>query len=93
MHIFWDESKRQTNMEKDGLDFEDSKLFFSRPTLITPDARHDYGEPRYKAIGELRGVGVYIVFTIRSGAVRIISMRPANRKERDAYANFDQKRS
>lgn len=80
------------NLDKHGLDFEDAEKVFSRPVVIAPDARHDYGEPRYKALGELDGVVVYIAFTHRGDAVRIISMRPANRKEREAYAKAHQKR-
>lgn len=92
MQFEWDEAKAQANLDKHGLDFEDAKTVFSRPVVITPDARRDYGELRYKALGELDGVIVYIAFTPRGDAVRIISMRPANRKEREAYAEVHQKR-
>lgn len=88
----WDETKRRTNLDKHGLDFQDARRVFSQPVLITPDARHDYGEPRYKALGELDNLIVYIAFTPRGGAVRIISMRPANKKEREVYVQY-QKRS
>ena len=92
MQFEWDETKARANLDKHGLDFEDAKKVFSRPVVIAPDVRRDYGEPRYKALGELDGVVVCIAFTPRENSVRIISMRPANRKEREAYAQAHQKR-
>ncbi len=88
----WDEEKRRANLAKHGLDFEDAGVVFSRPVLIAEDARRDYGETRFKALGMIEDVVVYVAFTLRGEAVRIISMRPANRKERRAYAQAHQER-
>ncbi|HEY7298363.1 MAG TPA: BrnT family toxin [Xanthobacteraceae bacterium] len=47
--------------------------------------RRDYGERRIKAIGRAAGQVLVCVYTDRSTARRIISLRVANRRERDAY--------
>jgi len=47
-----------------------------------PDDRRDYGEARVRAIGEVDGVVLHVVFTDRGDVRRIISARLADRKER-----------
>jgi uncharacterized DUF497 family protein len=53
--------------------------------LVVEDRRKDYGEHRYNALGMLDDLVVSIVFTPRNDGLRIISMRRANKKERQAY--------
>jgi len=48
-----------------------------------PDDRQDYGERRVRAIGEVNGVVLHIVFTDRGDVRRIISARVANKRERN----------
>jgi len=55
MFYEWDETKRATNLAKHGLDFTLAEEFSWPSALIIPDARQDYGEARYFAIGELGG--------------------------------------
>jgi uncharacterized DUF497 family protein len=52
---------------------------------IVEDARREYGEVRYRAVGQMNGVLAVVVFTLRSAAVRVISLRLAGRKERQKY--------
>ena len=47
--------------------------------------RRDYGETRYRAIGLMGDALAVLVFTMRGKAVRVISLRLANRKERVIY--------
>ena len=54
-------------------------------TLTVEDDRQDYGEDRFITIGFLDGIMVVLVWTPRSGAYRIISMRRANERERAHY--------
>ena len=49
--------------------------------LVVPDERSGYGEPRYRAFGELEGVWYCLAFTIRAGRLRPISFRRAREKE------------
>jgi hypothetical protein len=49
------------------------------------DRRRDYGERRIIATGEIGPQAFVVVFVWRGSRRRIISARPAKRRERDAY--------
>lgn len=87
MDIEWDQRKNLANQAKHGLCFEDAAAVFAGRTVIAQDCRCEYGEPRYNALGMLEDRLVFVSFTIRGEALRVISMRPANRKERNTYAS------
>ena len=67
------------------MDFVDAAQVLSRSPLVLADERRDYGEPRYIAWGELNGLLLSVVFTVRGEALRIISARRANARERRRY--------
>lgn len=79
MLITYDETKRQANIAKHGLDFATLDVEFFEAAVIFP-AR----EGRALAIGELNGqIVIAVVFrALGSEALSVISMRPASRKER-----------
>ncbi|MFZ2087030.1 MAG: BrnT family toxin, partial [Desulfobaccales bacterium] len=79
MEFTWDEAKRRQNLEKHGIDFADTKIIFSHPVLTKRDTRRDYQEERWAALGQLRGMVVFVAYTLRSDTVRIISIRRANK--------------
>ena len=82
----WDEEKDRANRTKHGISFEEAKAIFDGPVFTAPDERQDYGEERFISTGELGAlVVVVVVHTSRSGRIRLISARKANRKERLAY--------
>lgn len=81
----WDETKRATNLAKHGLDFTLAEEFSWPSALVIPDARQDYGEARYFAIGELAGRLHVLIFTPRGDRVRIIGLRKANAREVKLY--------
>jgi len=81
----WDEIKSLVNAKTRGLPFEIAMALFDGPTLESPDRRRDYGERRIKAIGRVAEQVLVCVYTDRNEARRIISLRVANRRERDAY--------
>ncbi len=81
----WDAAKSVSNAKIRGLSFEIAMAIFDGPTLESRDRRQDYGEQRVKAIGSVAGHVLVCVYTDRDAARRIISLRAANRKERDAY--------
>lgn len=78
----WDEAKAESNLGKHGVSFFTAAAAFADPDgQIEPDLRH-YGEERYRLFANVGGFPVCVVFTLRGDAVRIISARKANRKER-----------
>lgn len=79
----WDERKRQLNIKRHGIDFRDLDRFFDGAVLAARSDRKD--EVRWIAVGFLDKRVVSVVYTQRSETCRIISARPARRKERAAY--------
>jgi uncharacterized DUF497 family protein len=53
--------------------------------IYAQDARQDYGEIRTRALGFIGDSLYALVFTMREGTLRVISLRKANRKERIRY--------
>ena len=85
MLLEWDETKRESNIKRHGLDFVDAWEVFLAPMLTDSDIREDYGEDRTVGIGYLRTLVVVIVFTEPdSDIIRVISMRKATSHERSA---------
>ena len=80
----WDENKRSSTLEKHGIDFLDAiRIFDGRPVLHAPSDRP--GEERWVATGSLSGQMVSAVYTLRDGAVRIITSRRAKKNEQREY--------
>ncbi|HEY8189374.1 MAG TPA: BrnT family toxin [Micavibrio sp.] len=86
MEFEWDDKKNWINIRKHGIDFEMASRIFGNPVLTYIDTRNDYGEIRSVSIGLVEGAAILVVtHTDRQGKIRIISARPASRKERDEY--------
>lgn len=86
MEFEWDPNKYQVNIQKHGVSFEIARRIFEGPVLTFLDNRLDYGEARYVSIGQVdSGVLVVVAHTKRNERTRLISARPASRKERQAY--------
>ena len=81
----WDEAKNQSNIRKHGIDFDIAKRVFGGMIVTEIDGRKDYGEVRYRGIGTVQGKAMVVTYTERFGRTRIISARPASRKERRKY--------
>ena len=91
MRIEWDQAKNEINLAKHGVDFETAQLVFDDPCCVAFVERVTDGEERWPAIGSIeRIILLVVVHTYReeiSGeVVRIISARPATRRERKLYA-------
>ena len=85
----WDDAKAVANLNKHGVKFEIAAQVFLDETLMDIDAsRVMDAEARRKAVGMVEGRLFTVVYTMRRGAVRIISARRANAKERRAYASL-----
>jgi len=85
MDLSFDEAKRQLTLSERGLDFARAEEIFSGVEFTLLDDRVDYGEDRYNTFGLLDGRLVALVWTIRDGTRRIISMRKANEREKVRY--------
>jgi len=85
MDFEWDQTKSDRNEKERGLPFALAALLFDGPVIERADDRREYGEIRIRAIGFVGGVILHCVYTRRGEVRRIISLRYANRKERDAY--------
>ncbi|MDQ2859562.1 MAG: BrnT family toxin [Pseudomonadota bacterium] len=81
----WDEAKSRANARDRSLPFDLAVAMFDDVTMEAFDARRDYGEVRTKALGGVGGLCLVCVYTDRGDVRRIISLRIANRKERDDY--------
>lgn len=92
MDFEWDDKKDQANFEKHGIRFEEAALIFQGITLTVRDEREDYAERREISIGQLSAKAIIVVVhTDRQGVTRLISARPAGRRERKRYDEYCKK--
>ncbi len=90
MQIEYDPKKNQRNIKNRDLSFDLVKQFEWESAVVWEDDRVDYGEIRYCTLGYI-GVRLYhvaftIAFTYRVEKVRVISLRKANKREVENYA-------
>mgnify|MGYP001768391183 CR=1 FL=1 len=81
----WNEEKRQINIRKHGIDFEDVPEVFDSDILTIEDTRFDYDEMRFITVGLLKRRVIVISHTERNDRIRIISARKATKNEEFAY--------
>jgi uncharacterized DUF497 family protein len=84
--LSWDETKRQINLRKHGLDFALAGVVLdSRYRLDIPVVRG--AEPRILSISFAMGflAVLTVVHVARDGLCRVIIFRRASREEREAY--------
>jgi uncharacterized protein len=86
MRAVWDPDKAKANLEKHGVRFSDAELVLYDPYAVTVEDSAVQGEQRYLSVG-LDAVGriLVVVYTYRGENVRLISARPATRRERQQY--------
>ena len=81
----WDAEKDRININKHGIAFQTaSKVFLDEHVLILPDISHSASEDRKIAIGKVNGI-LYVVYTERRAAIRLISARRATKLEVQLY--------
>lgn len=85
MELEWDAAKHSRNLRERGIGFDDGGRIFEGRVLIWEDKRRDYGEDRFRAVGETARDILHVAFTWRGGVLRIISVRRANRKETELW--------
>ena len=90
MLIEFDSVKDEQNMGKHGVSLALAGLLNWMEARIRKDTRHESGEDRYQAFAALDARLYFVVFTLRQStdgvrAMRVISVRKANRKEVQHY--------
>jgi len=87
----WDPAKAHENVRKHGVTFEEgSTSFGDLRSLTIADPDHSEAEDRYVLLGmSFIGRLLAIVHTERGGNIRIISARPATRREAEAYSEAE----
>ncbi len=87
MEFEWNPDKADRNQPKHGVSFHEAATVFDDPLAITYfDPDHPAGEDRFITFGLSESGRVLVVsHTDREGRTRIISARPASRKERTSY--------
>lgn len=83
MKIVFDPAKDEVNLAKHGVSL--ARAVDLEIVAVAPDDRRDYGEPRTRAFGVIDGEAYCLVFTVRDGQVRAISLRRAHMKEYRRY--------
>ncbi|MCJ2133357.1 BrnT family toxin [Methylobacterium sp. J-026] len=88
MRFTYDQPKRQANIAKHGFDLAEFEHAFSFDRFLKiPTKQSRTGRERFKLIGAWHGVTVVvaIVSPLGSEAIDVVSVRPANTKERARY--------
>jgi uncharacterized DUF497 family protein len=86
MRLTYDPAKSLRNEQERGMPFDLAFDFDWSTALLVEDTREDYQERRFQALGFIEEHLCMLVFTPREGAVQVISLRRANRRERSRYA-------
>lgn len=87
LNFEWDKRKARSNAEKHRVRFEEASTIFADPVSLTiPDPAHSQEEARFVTIGRShRDKFLVVVHTGRGDNIRLISARPASRRERKTY--------
>lgn len=85
MDVEWDPAKAAANWRKHGVQFAEAALALEDMYAVTVEDR-SHSECRYVTVGsDSKERVVVVVWTERSGCVRVISARKATRVERQQY--------
>jgi uncharacterized DUF497 family protein len=96
MRFIWDEGKNRRNLLKHKVSFETAVSVFDDPHAISVQDRFVQGEERWQTLGLIEGMVVLLVahsieFESDEEIIRIISARKATPREREVYAQSQQK--
>jgi len=86
MKVTFDSEKDAVNRAKHGVSLDEAAEMEWGSALTWPDVRREYGEPRQCGIGYIGLCLYFVAFVDRAGTRRVISLRKANRKEVNRYA-------
>ena len=88
MKFEWDDDKNSSNKTKHGIDFETAKGLWLDENRVEIKVPYPI-EDRWIVIGKLQKKIWTAIYTIRSEAIRIISVRRARKKEAELYETKD----
>lgn len=82
----WDDAKAAENITRHGVSFAMARAAFGDPFGTEwIDERADYGEERFILLGMVETHLLYVAYTLRGDAIRIISARAAEPFEARIY--------
>ncbi len=85
MEIEWDQAKREATLRTRGLDFATVADADWDNALTAEDIRTDYTERRFVSLVPIQGRLCVLAWCWRGDALRVISLRKANSRERKRY--------
>jgi uncharacterized DUF497 family protein len=85
MEIEFDPEKRLRTLLERGLDMAHAFRVFETVHTTAEDNRIIYDETRFITVGYLNDRMVVVVWSMRAGARRIISLRKANEREKEKF--------
>ena len=86
MRVLWDPRKAKTNYLKHGIHFSDAEGVLFDPMALTREDVASMSEPQFVTMGaDHLGRVVVVAYVWRGEDLRLISARPATRKERQHY--------
>ncbi|MBR4151432.1 MAG: BrnT family toxin [Selenomonadaceae bacterium] len=84
-NVEWDDKKAAINKQKHGISFGTAAMVFADENRVERyDGKHSQDEDRWQVIGMVNDV-LFVVYTERTDAARIIMAREASPKERREY--------
>jgi len=86
MDFEFDPIKDESNLDKHGLSLANVDTFEWETAVVLQDTRKQYAESRFEATGYIGKRLHVMIFCHRSDAVRVISLRKANKREEKRYA-------
>lgn len=85
MKVEWSDKKRNETLAERGLDFADVGSIDWRLAFTNEDRRKDYAEVRFVTMAPIHDRLCVFVWCWRGDAIRVISLRKANERERKLY--------
>ncbi len=86
MEVEWNPAKAASNLQKHGIHFSDAEAVLFDPNAISFEDESAEREQRFVAVGlDHLGCVLVVIYTYRDNNIRLISARPATRRERHSY--------
>ena len=85
MKLEWDDKKRNKALAERGLDFADIARVDWDTAFTVEDMRVDYAEARFVTTAPINNRLCVFAWCWRGEALRVISLRKANERERNKY--------
>jgi len=82
----FDLAKNESNFEKHGLSLAEAEGFEWETAVVFEDIRKPYPERRFVAVGYVGKRLCVMAYCLRGQAIRVISLRRANLRELNRYA-------